>query len=1402
MQTNTIDWKNIKSYEHSQNTAFEEVVCQLAYNENKEKGQYIRVKAPDGGVESYLTLKNGDEIGWQAKYFFDLQKSQFDQIKKSFKTAITKHPKLVKYYVCCPVDKQDPRIPDKKYLQDRWNDFVKECEALAQNEGMTVEVEYWGAFELNNKLQKPENAGMVQFWFGGEDFSENWFTEQVNTSIKNLGPRFTPELNVEIHGINHYFDAVLKSDQARTYIFEKLNTLYKAFKDTKESYNKYEPDTEDEFNKLLEYLEYSWQNISKEDADGIQFDNPEDISFEEIATLYKKLVADVSKISDTDESEEDRQTLRQKLYKLRNAIDEFESESQVFSSFNNPYLVVYGDAGIGKSHLLGDFSNKLIEYKKPSIFILGQTLTDSTNPWTQILRNELRLNCNEDVFLGVLNTIGHAQRERVPFVIDALNEGKGRSFWKYTLAGFIEKFKKYPWVALVLSVRSEYREGILANVQQDIKDGIVSEIRHTGFQSNVFEAVRSFFKHYQLALPKEPLLTQEFTNPLFLKIYCEYRRHTQTNDFAMVLTEVFDNYFSSINIKIADELGYRHTLNYVQKTLNKLAEEIFRNNTQSISYEDAIKVVDVHTYSLNADAFLQKLIDENLLTSYQNQKDNSEILYFSYERFYDYLTAKFICDDNTTVEDLKTSLSCDQSSVMYKNQWVSQGALSILSVLIPTNFKVELFELLDKDKIYQNYSFGLAFIDGLYWRDSRNLSLKGCKGYINDSLLRNEDLFARFIDLQYKVAGKDNHPLNANKLYDWLSRYDLADRDSFWTTHISSGYLSEDSAIHTLINWAKKQGFSESLTDISRYLVAVALCWIFTSTNIKLRDNATIALTRLLQNHTNVSAQLLIAFQAVDDPYVLERIMASIYGAILTSQQFEGIEDITSILLSEIFAKDEVYPNILVRDFSHNIIEYAHTQNLVDFSENELVSARPPYKSAFPQNFPSNDDIDAKYANDYKDESIPKHYFSKNSILSSMTTEYGRGRCGYGDFGRYTFQSNLYDWSDVESIEVDKLSNYAIEIIFEKFGFDAEKHGEFDQNIPHTGRGKNSIERIGKKYQWMAMYEVIARVADNFKMIDPSTRWGNDKNKKYIWYNGSIEPSIRDIDPTFIPPDSTNTRLITPPSYNGWSDDFEEWVVSKDNLIDSKNVILNSFQDEEWLSLHRHIDFKPDKKLGADGYSSAYQTMWYMVIAYLVKDEDLDSVITNIRNKNFMGPWMPQPIERYNGIFNLEYYWSPLLDVYDNEYYGSSDWQDIYERWDGSARESLGKVYGCSESHVSEGIKNRDLGYNISTPAKLLWENLNLKNDKFAGSWVDQDSNLVMFDASLYGNEGGNNLVIRKDALEELQSSTECRVVWTVLAEKIAMYKSSKSTKKRLDISGVYYLEDGELVGEDFYFVT
>lgn len=86
-----LDWLNIRPLNGDIKGGFEELVCQLARVENiPNKKQFIRVAAPDGGVESYCILINGDEYGWQAKFFSSMDDSQWTQLDKSFKNCIRK----------------------------------------------------------------------------------------------------------------------------------------------------------------------------------------------------------------------------------------------------------------------------------------------------------------------------------------------------------------------------------------------------------------------------------------------------------------------------------------------------------------------------------------------------------------------------------------------------------------------------------------------------------------------------------------------------------------------------------------------------------------------------------------------------------------------------------------------------------------------------------------------------------------------------------------------------------------------------------------------------------------------------------------------------------------------------------------------------------------------------------------------------------------------------------------------------------------------------------------------------------------------------------------------------------------------------------------------------------------
>ena len=140
-----LNWNDIRVYNGSQDKAFEELICQLAHKEtNPLFKKFIRKGTPDAGIECYWTLSTGKEWGWQAKWFlFSLDSSQWNQITKSIKTAIEKHPNIEKYYIAIPIDPADGRIAGKKSLLDKWNEYCKNWKTLAERKSISLEIEIW-----------------------------------------------------------------------------------------------------------------------------------------------------------------------------------------------------------------------------------------------------------------------------------------------------------------------------------------------------------------------------------------------------------------------------------------------------------------------------------------------------------------------------------------------------------------------------------------------------------------------------------------------------------------------------------------------------------------------------------------------------------------------------------------------------------------------------------------------------------------------------------------------------------------------------------------------------------------------------------------------------------------------------------------------------------------------------------------------------------------------------------------------------------------------------------------------------------------------------------------------------------------------------------------------------------
>src|SRR3954449_10352321 len=71
------EWSKLRSWNGSQEKAFEELCCQVAAAEQMPEGcKFTRKGTPDAGVECFWTLPNGNEWGWQAKFFSHMQATQ------------------------------------------------------------------------------------------------------------------------------------------------------------------------------------------------------------------------------------------------------------------------------------------------------------------------------------------------------------------------------------------------------------------------------------------------------------------------------------------------------------------------------------------------------------------------------------------------------------------------------------------------------------------------------------------------------------------------------------------------------------------------------------------------------------------------------------------------------------------------------------------------------------------------------------------------------------------------------------------------------------------------------------------------------------------------------------------------------------------------------------------------------------------------------------------------------------------------------------------------------------------------------------------------------------------------------------------------------------------------------
>lgn len=1384
-----------------------------------------------------------------------------------------------------------PRISDLETFYEIFTAKIKSDNKLKK---LFIEENYKSKiFDLSEGINRIESkvgaiGSTLQVFRSETTFQPNhdWFIGQCKLSIDDLGKRYTPELNVKLE-VSEIFEGLGRTEEFKRKVTSQVDEfLIKGKKVLKN-----QPEVKESLESLenvfdeLQNLFHNTDFLGTAPIPIIDFVDLLNKSQSSVQDIYNYYITEERKIQ---KEKNDYQYYHKHATELRN-IREFEHELSIFqnlihsSSFklaNNPFLLLDGEAGIGKSHLIGDIVSRRIQKEHESVFLLGHHFVTEEDPWTQIFKR-LQINSKSEDFLRKLNQRGEESGRRIVIFIDAINEGKGNYFWNEFVKSFINEIKKYEWLGLVLTIRTSYKNLIFP--EEEISNLQIVQHHHYGFRNIEYQASKLFFDNYKIELPNVPLLHPEFQNPLFLKLFCEGINKaglTRIPDGLQGITSIVNFFVKNINIVLSKpkRVGYSDSLNLVQKSIYALIKCKVDNQLRYVPYELAHEVVNESISSfIDKKGFIDELITEGVLSKnrfWKEGNDYEEGVYLAYERFEDHLTVQYLLEQSTELEKEfkeygKLHNYVEDENAIYRYK----GLIEAFSIQVPEIKGYEFYNLIPdlKDK----YPIIESFVESLLWRKVETINEESLN-YVNDHVLAYQGTNDYFWEIILSVTGIPNHFFNAHFLHNHLMQFSLAERDADWTQLLRYKY-DDESSVKRLIDWAWSETNKSHISDESILLSSIALGWFHTSTNRKLRDCSTKSLICLLQNRLNVLLELLKIFKGVNDPYIYERLFAVAYGCVLRTGQREKIKELTEYIFKTVFSDStSVIPHILLRDYARGVIEYAHYLGIeLSF---ELSMVRPPYQSIWPEEIPSREEMEKKFDNDkywdiwhsvmgfedfarytigtnsgssewsgckkgetpvdrkqvfkdFKNKLNPEQLELLNSLDPIITKDpdddfkFGNGIEIRIAVGRKTEEELEQIRNDFKkSLSTELLSEYKKEVepfldhnhkimntgeyfdlrvaqrlIFSKvieLGWNPELHLPFDKKNHSRSRSASSNERIGKKYQWIAYYEYMALLSDNFIKQE---RWGEKKEKPY---QGPWDPYVRDIDPTLLIRETGSYDDEQPQDFWWVNNKIFNWDCTNESWVNDSSVLPNMAEiiqvkddkGDEWLVLEGYPSWSEPKKIGEEKWHQPHKELWCHIRSYLVKNDEFTSFKDWAIEQEFMGRWMPESGDRYE-MFSREYYWSPAQDYFMTEYYGGTEWTEIHDKESG---EYIAEVNVTAQGFLweEEFDKSKEETISFLKLSPVIHKGMDLKDSQREGEFIDNSEVVQCFAPNVY-HDSKSYLLVRKNTFLKFLNENNLNVVWTILGEKQIIGGRSFETDHlgRLEISGAYYFDKEEIKG-------
>lgn len=760
-----------------------------------------------------------------------------------------------------------------------------------------------------------------------------------------------------------------------------------------------------------------------------------------------------------------------------------------------PLIAVVAAAGQGKTHLAAQLTAPAGQ-PTAGVFIQGGRLR-AGGSLDDLARRipGLKIDRFEDL-LEALNSAGIRAGYRIPLVIDGLNEAERPSQWRTLLDELAPALADYPNVMVMITLR----EALAVHAVPDTAACLELE----WYQSEVGDIVRAYFEHYLIDAVGAWLPTQMFHNPLFVRMYCEAANHDRREPVGAEalptsLIGVFELYRRGVIQRLAQDPAHKSVpAEQIKRRLGALALEMWTRRVRRLPSDDAKAILDVGEANWD-DSLLRRLEEEGVLLREEVDGSDDTETGLLFDRFAGYLIADALLVGMAYAQVDERLADAELWRTLFGKDGHSLGedvAVGLVG-LVPRRFTTHhLWRLAPGE--YRSWALAQEL-------DSESEYLDGGTVDELEALIVGWDWRSpgprRFghwhpFDRLWEVRSSPAHRLNARFLERVLRRLPLPDRDSKWTEwvrHRAGDLLVDD--LKWLINrWTRALDRGEG-DDLD----ALAAAWLLTSTHRELRDLATKALQRYGRPEPKRLFGLAARMLDVDDPYVVERVVGTGFGAAVAHQMpdpggpFERALSEWLVELRDRFLTGGSTPTSheLLRGYLRAAYEFAGTVH-----PDAVPSGVNPFSLTFaavpPAPVMTDDDSNAQEC----DHTIGMDF--ENYVI------------GHAVEGRQNYDFNHPEFRRAKSEVMARVW---------ELGWRAAKLGDIDRAIAESaerfGSTRAKVERYGKKYGWIAYYELIGRLTDAGQNRD-------------LWVGGGRHVTP-DIDPTF--PDEPPTSPIRLPEW-------------------------------------------------------------------------------------------------------------------------------------------------------------------------------------------------------------------------------------------------------------------------------